>query len=224
MCGERLLSPHFSERDGAPLCGKCHREEPVFYRAAAYGSFEAGLRELVYLLKYQRVRPAADVLGRMVAEVLADLAEEFAAEPPIVIPVPLHVTKLRERGFNQSELIARAAVKLQPAALQLKVSAGVLVRRKATASQTGLTPHQRRENMRGAFAVVRPVEIQERDVLLIDDVFTTGTTASECARVLRRAGAGRVFVATAARVLKPGATHALPEEGWSQPLAMAARA
>jgi predicted amidophosphoribosyltransferase len=78
----------------------------------------------------------------------------------------------------------------------------VLERRRETQSQIGLTRHQRRENLRGAFAVSRPEEIDGREILLVDDVFTTGTTASECGRVLRRAGASKLFVATVARTLK----------------------
>jgi ComF family protein len=223
-CGERLTSVHLSERDGAPLCGMCLQNEPVFTRAAAYGSYQEGLRDLLHLLKYQHVRPAAGVLGRMLAEVIADLAEAFGSQPPVVIAVPLHPAKLRQRGFNQSELIARAALKLRPAALDVNVNTAVLARHKATESQTGLTPQQRRENLRGAFRVQRPAEIQARDVLLVDDVFTTGATVSECARVLRRAGAERVFVATVARVLKPEAARVAPPEELEKPVSLAAHA
>ncbi len=184
------------------------QNEPPFARASAYGSYDGGLRDLVHLLKYDRVRPAASVLGRMLAEVVADVAEDFGEEVPVVVPVPLHASKLRQRGFNQSELIARAMLKLRPAALELRLNASALVRHRATNSQTGLTPPQRRENMRGAFRVERRDQISGRDILLIDDVFTTGTTVSECARVLRRAGAGRVFIATVARVMKPEAQRA----------------
>jgi orotate phosphoribosyltransferase len=76
------------------------------------------------------------------------------------------------------------------------------VRVRDTRSQIGLTSHQRRENLRGAFAVTRPQQVAGREVVLVDDVYTTGTTASECARVLRRAGASRVWVVTVARTLK----------------------
>ena len=94
----------------------------------------------------------------------------------------------------------------------LTLAAGVLDRKRATESQTGLTDHQRQENVRGAFLVTSPEPIKDQDVLLVDDVFTTGATASECARVLRRRGADRVFVATVARVLKSEAAWATPEE------------
>lgn len=204
-CGERLVSPLLSERDGSPLCLQCMQNEPAFARAAAYASYDGGMRDLVHLLKYERVRPAANVLGRMLAEVVADLSQAFAPEPPVVIAVPLHASKMRERGFNQSELIARAMLKLKPAALDVKLNTTALVRSRATVSQTGLTSPQRRENVRGAFHVAHLDQVSGRDILLIDDVFTTGTTVSECARVLCRARAKRVFVATVARVLKPEA-------------------
>jgi len=124
----------------------------------------------------------------------------------VVVPVPLHARKLRQRGFNQAEMIARAALKLT-AAQRFELQT-VLERTRETQSQIGLSRHQRRENLRGAFAVTAPEEIRGRDVLLVDDVFTTGTTVSECARVLRRAGAAKVCVATVARTLKVEAQHA----------------
>ena len=97
-----------------PRCGLCRRIDPAFARAVAYGSYEAGLRELIHLLKYAGVRPAANVLGRMLAEAIAELEPELPADPIAVIPVPLHRTKLRQREFNHAELIARAAMKLSP--------------------------------------------------------------------------------------------------------------
>jgi ComF family protein len=221
-CGERLMSRHLAADATPPLCLTCRQNEPEFASASAYGSYDGGLREMVHLLKYERVRPAANVLGRMLAEVVADVAEHFGPEAPVVMAVPLHASKLRQRGFNQSELIARAMLKLKPAALDVKLNTTALVRSRATETQTGLTPPQRRENMRGAFKVIHSDQISGRDILLIDDVFTTGTTVSECARVLRRAGAARVFVATVARVLKPEAQRAEPE--FEEPQVMAAHA
>jgi ComF family protein len=191
-------------------------------KATAYGSYESGLRELIHLLKYDQVRPAANVLGRMLAEAIEDLQPLLAGSEVLVVPVPLHGTKLRQRGFNQSELIARAALKLRPAAGRLQLSTTVLERRRETKSQIGLSRHQRRENMRGAFAVAKPHEVAERDVLVVDDVFTTGTTVSECARILRRAGAKRVYVATVARTLKAEAQFAIKESETEARVAMAA--
>lgn len=139
-----------------------------------------------------------------------------------MVPVPLHPQKFRQRGFNQSELIARAALKFRPAKNRLQLQAGVLARLRPTKSQIGLSRHQRRENLRGAFGVVKPKEIAGREVLLVDDVFTTGTTVSECARVLRRAGASKVWVATVARTLKLEAERADPNLRIEIPLVTAA--
>lgn len=212
VCGERVAGPPAgTENLEASRCGLCRRLAPPYTKATAYGSYDGGLRELIHLLKYEQVRPAAKVLGRMLAEAIADLQPLFGCDLPIVVPVPLHSKKLLQRGFNQSELIARAAVKLMALETRLQVNSGVLERRRETQSQIGLSRHQRRENMRGAFSVASPGEIAGRELLLVDDVMTTGTTASECARVLMRAGASKVFVATVARTLKAEAEHALPQ-------------
>lgn len=210
-CGERVLSPYaVGGEAGENRCGLCRRLEPPFARAVAYGSYDGGLRELIHLLKYEQVRPAASVLGRMLAEAARGLDSCWTRTPVMVVPVPLHARKLRQRGFNQSELIARAAikqhaVKAESGSSRLVLHPGILERRRETQSQTGLTRHQRRENIRGSFAVAKPGEVAGREILLVDDVFTTGTTVSECARVLRRAGASKIYVATVARTLKADA-------------------
>jgi ComF family protein len=208
VCGERLFSPYaVTGAAGEPRCGLCRRVEPAFARAAAYGSYEGGLRELIHLLKYGSVRPAANVLGRMLAEAIQTLEPELPADSVAVVPVPLHRNRLCERGFNQAELIARAALKLSPLRDHLRLRAGVLERKRDTTSQIGLTSHQRRENLRGAFGVAQAEAVKGREVLVVDDVYTTGATVSECARVLRRAGATKVWVATVARTLKISAQH-----------------
>lgn len=210
VCGERLLAgalagaPAAASEASSLLCGMCRRVTPPFERALAFGAYEAELRDLLHLFKYARVHPAAAVLGRMLAQVMDGLNVAGA----VVVPVPLHAGKARQRGFNQAEQVARAALRLVARPERFRFEPGVLVRQRDTQSQTGLTRRQRRENVRGAFRVQRPEKILGRTVLLVDDVYTTGTTASECARVLRRAGAEKVFVATVARVLKSGAVSA----------------
>jgi len=182
-------------------CPVCRRVDRPFLRAVGYGSYDGGLRELIHLLKYTGVRPAAGVLGRMLAEALVKLEPEFGTDKVLVVPVPLYKGKRRQRGFNQAELIARGALKNRVDE-RLLLATGILLRTRDTQSQIGLTSHQRRENMRGAFAVPSAAEVNGREVLLVDDVYTTGTTATECARVLRKAGAAKVWVATVARTLK----------------------
>ncbi|HEX8712995.1 MAG TPA: ComF family protein [Terracidiphilus sp.] len=153
-------------------------------------------------MKYNGVSPAASVLGRMLAEALVPLHAAFGQEKILIIPVPLYKGKRRKRGFNQAELITRAALKASTLRDRFEFAPNLLVRTRETHSQIGLTSHQRRENLRGAFAVPRAPEVTGREVLLVDDVYTTGTTVSECSRVLRRAGASRVWVATVARTQK----------------------
>lgn len=203
ICGERVLSAYFQcEEDGLRRCPVCRRIDRPFHRAIAYGSYDDGLRELIHFLKYNGVRPAAGVLGRMLGETLTAMVPSLEQSLVLLVPVPLHPGKRRQRGFNQAELIARRALGAPIARERFQLAPDVLVRVRDTHSQIGLTSHQRRENLRGAFAVTRPEQITDREVVLIDDVYTTGTTASECARVLRRAGASRVWVATVARTLK----------------------
>ncbi|MGH9580212.1 MAG: ComF family protein [Terriglobales bacterium] len=203
-CGERVQSPHARGPEGDMLCGLCRRLEPPYRKARAWGSYDGNLRGLIHLLKYEQVWPAARVLGGILAQVVSGLAPQFGERSPVLVPVPLHVVRQKQRGFNQAEVMARAALEqLSRSPLRgLDLNVTALCRRHPTPSQTGLTRHQRRQNVRGAFEVARPEEIAGRDVLLVDDVFTTGATVAECARVLRRKGAGQVFVATVARVMQ----------------------
>jgi ComF family protein len=199
LCGEGLGA---AAEPAEPLCGLCRRAKPPFARAVAYGSYDGALRGLIHLLKYERVRPAGKALGKFLAGALTGLSPSLGSAPVVVVPVPLHRGKLRQRGFNQAELTARAALRLLADGGGFVLNTRVLKRQRSTESQTGLTRHQRRENIRGAFVVSRPDLISGQKVLLVDDVFTTGTTVSECARILLRAGASRVWVATVARTLK----------------------
>ena len=197
VCGEKLFTSHVQDEHGA-LCGLCRRITPQFRRAAAFGAYDGALRELLHLFKYNGVRPA----GALLAGLLRRAIGEMQLPPELVlIPVPLWPGKRQARGFNQAEAIARAFVNFKPSgSIQLDTSS--LVRTRETASQTGLTRKQRRANVRGAFAVTRAEKVRGRSILLMDDVMTTGTTVNECARVLLRAGAKEVFVATVARATK----------------------
>jgi len=181
----------------------CRRARLPFAKAAAYGSYDGALRGMIHLLKYEAMLPAADSLAGLLVPVVQTLAEKCDGQA-LLIPVPLFKSKQRQREFNQSELIARAALKKFPEVIRAKLefTDSVLIRQRDTRSQTGLTRHQRRENMRGAFSVGDAHKVSGRDVIVVDDVLTTGTTAAECARVLRRAGAKKIYVATVARVMK----------------------
>lgn len=184
-------------------CFECARQAPLFSRAVAYGGHDGELRQFIHLLKYEHVRSAAKVLGQWTALAADGLLEELG-DRVVVVPVPLHKAKFVERGFNQSELIAQSAVRelarVAPGKFELDVR--VLIRRRRTESQVGMTLEQRRTNLKGAFEVRERESIRGREVLLVDDVMTTGATVNECSRVLLKAGATRVWVATAARAVK----------------------
>ena len=213
LCGQRLAPAQLLIGNGQ--CQACCEYPPNFDRAVSYGEYDAGLRDLIHLLKYEGVTPAAGPLGKLLAESIEQLRLKDVDADTVVIPVPLHSSKRRERRFNQSELIARAALKhLSP---RFELDRNVLVRERQTRSQVGLDREARIQNMHGAFRVTAPQQIKGRTVIIVDDVMTTGTTVSECARVLKRAGAGKVFAATVARTLKradaPGFSKATEGEG-----------
>jgi ComF family protein len=192
--------------DPNALCQPCRLAPPAFIKAVAYGSYHGRLRSLVHLLKYESMQPVADRLGVF----LVDSLEVLAANAPrdlLVVPVPMHAAKQRRRGFNHAELLARSAARelgRRDPRWNLRVEAKLLKRVRVTESQAGLSSHQRRRNLRGAFYSSRSTRLAGQDVLLIDDVYTTGATARACSRVLMNAGAASVRVATVARAQREG--------------------
>lgn len=200
-CGNLLLAAFATFGDAR--CPDCAIEEPAFERAVNYGAYTGVLRELIHLLKYKRVRAAADLLGQFTAEACLQLEGDIDVEELLLIPVPTHKSRMKSRGFNQAELIARAAQRGMEQAIgrRLTLDSTSLRRVRFAESQVALNAEERRKQIRGAFQVTSPAHVKDREILLVDDVLTTGATASECARELRLAGASRVWVATPARAL-----------------------
>jgi ComF family protein len=188
---------------GDGQCQGCRDYAPEFERAVAYGEYAGSLRRLIHLLKYEQVTPAAKPLGELLAAAIMSLRSP-PSKRVLLVPVPLHSSKRRQRRFNQAELIARAALGHLSADFELGTQ--VLIRQRATVSQVGLDRDSRIANMHGAFRVADREAVASRLVVVVDDVMTTGTTVSECARVLKQAGAVEVFAATVARVLKAAVT------------------
>jgi ComF family protein len=183
------------------LCAPCRMVPPEFERAVAYAVYEDELREMVHLLKYERMRSVALPLGRMLARTIETLEFE-AGKELVVIAVPLFPTKEWQRGYNQAVLIADAALaELRRSRPEWKLTAahGAIRRVKDTRSQFELTPKGRRRNLQGAFAIADGSALAGREVLLLDDIYTTGATARACSHVLRQAGASKVWVATVSR-------------------------
>ncbi len=176
---------------------------PAFDRAVAHGLYRGTMRSLLHLLKYEGVEPVARPLGALMAAQVAGLPSVPRAMT--VVPVPLYKSKRRQRGFNQAELLARALARAgRQHGLTLRMETGLLVRRRSTESQAGLSPAGRRRNLQAAFAVPdgRKKRLAGQDVLLVDDIYTTGATARAASSALKRAGAREVWVATAARAQK----------------------
>ena len=216
-CGDALgmESARFAAAMGVSECTMCRLAPPMFERAVAFSSYDHEMREMLHLLKYDGMRAVAEhVLGDGLAAAIRRLRGDAASEL-MVVPVPLFAARERERGFNQSRLLAVAAVKrlsrLEPE-WKLRVEDRVLSRVKDTRALYELNPQQRRRNLQGAFRVLDPKAIRGREILLIDDIMTTGATARECAKVLKRAGAAKVWVGTAAKAQPESVENAVQHE------------
>jgi ComF family protein len=171
-------------------CMMCRLGLAGFDAVYSYGSYEGALRKLVHLFKYGGVRPLAKPFGEFLARALPR-EQHF----DLVIPMPLHWRRRWQRGFNQAGLLARQIAKRW----NVPERSNVVRRTRATVPQAGLTNAKRRDNVSGAFSVRRGVRLDGMRVLLVDDVLTTGASASACARVLKRAGASHVTLLSLAR-------------------------
>jgi ComF family protein len=176
-------------------CTRCRGEKFHFESAVRLGPYDGLLRQLILRCKHHSGETLAEVLGEVWAEQAGPRIREL--KPEVVVPVPLHWWRRWARGFNQSESLARTCA----AGLPLPFFPTVLRRVRNTPYQTRQTPSVRRENVRNAFVVRSKTPIARKTVLLVDDVMTTGSTASEAARALRAAGANRVVVAVLAHSL-----------------------
>ena len=191
-CGRPFYSKLALRYSPYHLCSDCRKRKPFYTRAWALYAYEGPLRAAIRLFKYKGKVALCRAFGSLMEAVRPDT-------PPVdvIMPVPLHPARLREREFNQALLLADQVRKWVDA----PVSYMNLVRTRATIPQTDLTQVERRRNLRRSFSVRRPARIAGRRILLVDDVMTTGTTLNECARTLRRAGSSDVYVVTLARTL-----------------------
>jgi ComF family protein len=164
------------------------KKEPPFRYARSYGIYEGGLEEAIKQLKYYGIT--------RLSSPLSDLLFKYPLpDVDVIIPVPLHGRRLKERGFNQSALIAKGISKR----LKRPLLINCLIRTRYTTPQVNLTAKEREKNIKDAFSINDSGDIQGKDIMLIDDVFTTGATVRECSKVLQKAGAGNIYVITLAR-------------------------
>jgi len=185
--------PHASGAQNDRWCEDCLGKRPRYDSARAPYLYEGGIMTAIHAFKYEGKSHLANPLGTL----LASFARTCFAPVTnfLVIPVPLHPKRLRERGFNQSLLLARRVAPSLGGGLDFLS----LRRVRYTKPQTGLHSDERRRNVRRAFEVMDRQKVRGRTILLIDDVATTGSTLNECARVLKRAGARRVHALVLAR-------------------------
>lgn len=191
------VSPPICSRCGNPLmrgdlCPPCQSSPPVFESVRSVVIFDGPIRNAIHALKYRRVAALGDTLGDLLAQTWSHVFAPMIID--MIIPVPLHVQRQRERGYNQSELLAR---RLQHK-IDVPLRPGALRRVRATTSQMTLEAAQRRVNVAGAFEAV-PAQVHGQRVLLIDDVCTTSATLNACAIALRQAGACEIWGLTLAR-------------------------
>jgi ComF family protein len=168
---------------------------PFFTKAWSAYAYASPLREAIGLLKYEKKYGLAESLCGLLLNALPP-----GLDADLVMPVPLHPARLRQREFNQSLLLAESVA----GRLGITLSYTNLVRTRDNPAQTSLPRSTRLTNLRRAFHIRRPGEIQSRRILVVDDVFTTGTTLNECARALRTAGAAETYALTLARTVDPG--------------------
>jgi ComF family protein len=202
-CGRPFVSA-IAAAAPQPLCHLCRRDIYNFDLARSFAAYTDAMVRAIVLLKYHEVTPLGAWFAARLAELVARDPEALAAD--VVVPVPLHVSRLRERGYNQAELIARPLAKR----LGLPLRSYLLVRTRPRPEKLKLTRQERWRTVRGAYAMRSEAKIDKLRVLLVDDVFTTGATLDACARALRKAGAGRVVALTVARVAPEWQPYASP--------------
>jgi len=188
-CCPACALPLPDELRNAVICGRCVRQAPAFDYAYSLFRYESSVIGLVHQLKFGERISHARSIGEMLYSTLCQSGES----PDCLLPVPLHDSRLRQRGFNQSLEISRVIAKKSGIAVEYDA----VVRHRSTSAQTGLDAKQRKKNIKGAFSVINKLDYEH--VLIVDDVMTTGATVNELARLLKKNGVMRVGVMTIAR-------------------------
>jgi competence protein ComFC len=194
-CGRPFASPVATENSELPLCHICRRGLYDFDFARSYGAYTPSLAGAIMLLKYQEVTPLAKWFAAALGKTFEGHREKFVAD--VVVPVPVHALRLRERGYNHAELIARPLAR----SLGLPCRSYLLVRSRPRPDKLRLTLRERWRSVRGAYTIRHGQRVDNLRILLVDDVLTTGATLDACSRALRKAGAARVAALTVARAI-----------------------
>jgi ComF family protein len=170
-------------------------EDRKIFSVRSLGTFDDYYKTLIHRLKYDKRIPLGERLAQSLGGIVAREKDFISCD--LIIPVPLHRARERERGFNQSQILAEGISEVT----NLPLMKDILKRKKNTQDQTYLNAQQRKENVRGAFVVTQQEKINGMSIILVDDVITTGATLNECARMLLDAGATEIFAVTLAVVV-----------------------
>lgn len=189
--------PFENNSESGMRCGACIRRPPPYEKARAVFGYDEGSRPLLLAFKHGDRTDSAPVFGRWMAQA----GEDILAEADLLVPVPLHWTRLFARRYNQAALLAHAISDVSG----VRVAPDLLVRHKRTPSLGHASPAERRHRLNGAFALHprRAIPAREQRIVLVDDVFTTGATLDACCRTLLASGLEPVNVLTLARVARP---------------------
>ena len=182
-CGKQL------ETEEQEYCHDCATREHVFDRGVAAFAYSDSMKKSMYAFKYNNRREYAQFYADAIAEKYGDIIKIWG--PQVIVPVPLHKARLRKRGYNQAEILAKALSRR----LGIPVDAGCLLRIKNTTPQKKLNDRQRCNNINNAFQMTK-YSVEYKKILLIDDIYTTGATINECAMVMKKSGVEKVFFAT----------------------------
>lgn len=191
ICGRPYLSEASLSRSPDFICGVCRKKRPYFDKHIYIGPYDGVLSEAIRLFKYKKRVSLAYPLSYLLCKKIKDIPEV-----DVIIPIPLHTKKLRSREFNQSLLLSD----LVSLHLHKPILKDVMVRYKDRMPQVKLDKNKRRQNVKNVFSVTDSSLIAGRRVLVVDDVFTTGSTVSECAKILKKSGTYKVYAITLAMV------------------------
>jgi ComF family protein len=207
-CGRPIVS--LAVADCSPLCHLCRRGVYDFNLVRSYGAYTPSMARAILMLKYGEITPLGGWFAKHLIQLVKREPETFVAD--VVVPVPLHPSRLRERGYNQAELIARPLARI----LGIPSRSYLLVRTRPRPDKLRLTRRERWDTVRGAYATHNDAQVDKLRVLLVDDVFTTGATLDACSRALRGGGATQVVGLTVARALP--SSVAADATAWQQDL------
>src|SRR5579863_1955401 len=194
-CGRPFASAVVVAPGTTPLCHLCRRGLYDFDLARSYTAYTETVAGAIILLKYHQVTPLAKWFASSLKKTFDNNGESFQAD--VVVPVPAHALRLRERGYNQAELIAKPLAR----SLGLPCRSYLLVRSRPRPDKLRLTLRERWRTVRGAYTIRQGLRVDNLRVLLLDDVLTTGATLDACSRALRKAGAAKVVALTVARAI-----------------------